>query len=206
MLQKLIYPEKLQKSALNQGLKSIKLLKMIKNVKLQIIYCIIYAAIFYMIFIPLACYCYEPVQSVTITKEDIINAKPTPERVSFSAKDLKMIEMMEKRHFPRTYPEFDDAERLKNLEWELLGKVWIYSDQKDRINKLKLASSNTMLSGVALPARISSKRNVKRMRNDEIQLRKRDNVGLIDGFLRLINPELYEQYRHHADRQFELEY
>ena len=179
---------------------------MIKNIKFQIIYCIIYAAIFYTIFIPLACYCYEPVQSVTITKEDIINAKPTPEKVAFSAKDLKMIEMMEKRHFPRTYPEFEDSERLKNLEWELLGKVWIYTSQNERIKRLKLASSNTMLSGVALPARISSKRNVKRMRNDEIQLRKRDNVGLIDGFLRLLNPELYEQYRNNAQRQFEYEY
>lgn len=175
---------------------------MIKNIKYQIIYCIIYAVIFYSIFIPLACYCYEPVQSVTITKEDIINAKPTEEKVSFSPKDLKMIEMMEKRHFPRTYPEFEDSERLRNLEWELLGRIWVYTPQEDRIKRLKLASSNTMLSGVALPARISSKRNVKRMRNDNITLRKRDNVGLIDGFLRLINPSLYEQYRNHSDRQF----
>ena len=179
---------------------------MIKNIKFQIIYCIIYAAIFYTIFIPLACYCYEPVQSVTITKEDIMTAKPTPEKVAFSHKDLKVIEMMEKRHFPRTYPEFEDSERLKNLEWELLGRIWIYTSQEDRIRRLKLASSNTMLSGVALPAQISSKRIVKRMRNDNIQLRQRDNVGLIDGFLRLINPELYEQYRLRADRQFEYEY
>jgi len=179
---------------------------MIKNIKYQIIYCVIYALIFYSVFIPLACYCYEPVQSVTITKEDIINAKPTPEKVAFSPKELKTVEMMEKRHFPRTYPEFQDSERLKNLEWELLGRIWIYTPQEDRIKRLKLASSNTMLSGVALPARISSKRNVKRMYNDEIQLRKRDNVGLIDGFLRLINPELYEQYRKRADRQFEYEY
>lgn len=175
---------------------------MIKNIKYQIIYCIIYAGIFYSIFIPLACYCYEPVQSVTITKEDIINAKPTEEKVCFSGKDLKVIEMMEKRHFPRTYPEFNDSERLRNLEWELLGRIWVYTSQEDRIKRLKLASTNTMLSGVALPARISSKRNVKRMRNDDITLRKRDNVGLIDGFLRLINPSLYEQYRNHSDRQF----
>ena len=179
---------------------------MIKNIKFQIIYCIIYALIFYVIFIPLACYCYEPVQSVTITKEDIMNAKPTPQNVAFSPKDLKTIEMLEKRHFPRTYPEIEDFERLKNLEWELLGRVWIYTDQRDRINRLKLASSNTLLSGVSLPPRISSKRNVKRMRNDSIQLRKRDNVGLIDGFLRLINPELYELYRDKAERQFESEY
>ena len=33
------------------------------------------------------------------------------------------------------------------------------------------------------------------MRNDDLQLRKRDDVGLIDGFLRLLNPDLYEKYR-----------
>ncbi|MBQ8475552.1 hypothetical protein IJ531_00660, partial [bacterium] len=145
----------------------------------------------------------EPVQTVTITKEDILNARPTPSAVQFSKKDLHYIEMMEKRHFPRTYPEFSDYERIKNLEYELLGRCWEFSPQKERIQRLKIASSNTMLIGTALPAQFSSSRNVKRMRND-MQLRKRDdNVGLIDGFLRLLNPDLYEQYRRSADKLFE---
>ena len=74
--------------------------------------------------------------------------------------------------------------------------------QKERIEKLKLASSNTMLIGTALPASISSKRNAKKLRNNEIQLRQRDNVGLIDGFLRLLSPEKYEIYRQNADRLY----
>ena len=173
---------------------------MIKHIKFQILYCIVFSIIFYSMFIPLACWCYEPVQTVIITKEDIQNAKPrSPYPVSFSKKDLHIIEVMEKRHFPRTYPEFDDAMRLKNLEYELLGRIWEYTPQEDRIKKLKIASSNTMLIGTALPPSISSKINVKRMRNDSIQLRKRDNVGLIDGFLRLINPEKYEEYRKYSD-------
>ena len=179
------------------------MIKFIKIVKHQIIYSIIFTVIFYLLMIPLACYCYEPVQTVTITKEDILNAKPTPSEVQFSRKDLHYIEMMEKRHFPRTYPEFSDAQRLKNLEYELLGRCWEFSPQKTRIDKLKIASSNTMLIGTALPPSIGSERNIKRMRNDNIQLRKRDNVGLIDGFLRLMNPDLYEKYRESADRLFE---
>ena len=175
---------------------------MIKNIKFQFIYCIVFAVIFYTIFIPLACYCYEPVQTVTITKEDILNAKPTPQKVCFSPKDLHAIEVMEKRHFPRTYPEIEDAERLKNLEWELLGKPWLFTSQEERIKTLKIASSNVMLQGTALPASIGSKRNAKRMRNDSIQMRQRDSVGLIDGFLRLVNPELYKQYRKYSDRTF----
>ena len=172
---------------------------MIKRIRFNILYCIIYATIFYSIFIPLACYCSET-QTIIITKEDIMNAKPrSPYQVNFSQKDLKAIEIMERRHFPRTYPEFSDSERLKNLEYELLGRVWEYTAQDERIRKLKLASSNTALIGTALPPSISSKRNAKRMRNTEIQLRDRDNVGLIDGFLRLMSPEKYEMYRKSAD-------
>ncbi len=180
------------------------MLKFIKIIKFQIIYCIFFSVILYSLVIPLACYCYEPVQTVIITKQDILDAKPTPSEVHFSKKELHYIEIMEKRHFPRTYPELSDYERLKNLEYELLGKCWIFSPQKSRIDKLKIASSNTMLIGTALPPSISTSRIVKRMRNDNVQLRKRDdNVGLIDGFLRLLSPDLYEKYRESADRLFE---
>ncbi len=180
--------------------------KLSRNITLQIEYCTFFSIFYYIIFMPLNCYCSEPAKTITITKEAIQNATPTKAPVELSQKDLRMIEMLEKRHFPRSYPEFDDAQRLKNLEFELLGRVWEYTSAQDRIRRLKLASSNTMLAGVALPASISSKRNVKRMRNDSIQLRKRDDVGLIDGFLRLISPEKYEYYRKYSDRMFEYEY
>ncbi len=159
--------------------------------------------IFYSIFIPLASYCYEATQSITITKEDILNAKPnSPYPVEFDKKDLKAIEIMEKRHFPRTYPEFSDNQRLKNLEFELMGRVWEFSPQKDRIKRLKLASSNAMLTGAALPGAISTKRNAKRMTNNSVPMRKKDNVGLIDGFLRLMSPDKYEQYRQYSDNLY----
>lgn len=178
--------------------------KIMKNMKFQIIYCIIFAIIFYSVFLPLSCYCYEPVKTITITKEDILNAKPTPYPVEFNSKDLHIIEVMERRHFPKTYPELSDSERLKNLEYELLGRIWEYTPTQDRIKRLKIASSNTMIIGTALPASISTKRNVKRMRNDSIQLRQRDDVGLIDGFLRLLSPEKYEQYRRYSDKMFNM--
>ncbi len=182
----------------------------IQHIKFQILFCIVYSIILYSLFIPLACWCYEPVQTVTITKEDIMNAKPSsPYKVQFSEKERHIIEVMEKRHFPRTYPEFDDAMRLKNLEYELLGRIWEYTPKETRIKKLKIASSNTMLIGTALPPSISSRRNARRMRNDSIQLRERDNVGLIDGFLRLINPEKYEEYRKYSEelhKKYDQEY
>ena len=174
-----------------------------KNIKLQLFYSIALTIAFYSMLIPLASYCFEEVQTITITKEDIINSKPnSPYEVNFSQKDLKAIETMERRHFLKTYPEFSDRERLKNLEYELLGRIWEFSPQTDRIKTLKLASSNTMLIGTALPSSISSKRNAKRMRNDAIQLRQRENVGLIDGFLRLINPQVYDIYRQKSEELY----
>ena len=177
---------------------------MIKYPKLTFTFSVICLFICLLLLLFLHSYCCANVQKIVITKEDIKNAKPvSPFQVEFSKKDLKYVEMMEKRHFPRTYPEFSDKERLKNLEYELLGRIWEYTPQNDRIELLKLASSNVMLQGVALPASISSRRNAKRMRNDTIQLRQRDNVGLIDGFLRLISPEKYEYYRQYSDNMFE---
>ena len=176
---------------------------MTKHIKFQIMYCIVYAILFYSLFLPLACYCYEPVQTITITKEDIINARAnSPYPIDLSSKEKKAIEVMEKRHFPRTYPEFTDSQRVKNLEFELMGRTWEFSPQEERIRRLKLASSNTALAGTALPASISSRRNAKRMKNDMVQLRKRDDVGLIDGFLRLLSPEKYEQYRKYSDEMY----
>ena len=58
-----------------------------------------------------------------------------------------------------------------------------------------------MLVGVALPPSFSSKKMSKKIKTD-IQLRQRDNVGLIDGFLRLLSPEKYEIYRQNADRLY----
>ena len=176
---------------------------MIKYTKFNILYCVIFEVVFYSIFLPLCCYCSEQTQTITITKEDILNATPrSMYQVNFSSKDLKVIEIMERRHFPRTYPELSDKERLKNLEYELLGRIWEFTPQDERIKKLKLASSNTMLIGTSLPPSISSKRNAKKLRNTEIQLRQRDNVGLIDGFLKLFSPEKYELYRKNADRLY----
>lgn len=180
--------------------------KFIEKIKFEILYCLIYGIILYIIFIPLVCFCYEPVQTVIITKEDIMNAKPTPAPVKFNKKQLEDIEALERRHFPRTYPEFSDFQRLRNLEFELLGRVWEFSNQSDRIRTLKLASTNVLLSGVSLPASISSKQNAKRMHNDSIQVRKKNDVGLIDGFLRLLNPDLFEQVRKTEDKMFGYEY
>jgi len=111
--------------------------------------------------------------------------------------------MLEKRHFQKTYDDMKDEERLLQLEYELLGKVWKYTPKEKRIKTLEIASSNIMLQGTSLPPLISSERNARRMANDSVQYRKKDDVGLIDGFLRLISPEKYEVLRKYSKRRYE---
>lgn len=176
---------------------------MTKIIKIQLIYFICYAMIFYSIFVPLAVYCAQDSNVIYITNDDIAKAKAiSPFSVHFLPDDLKAVEIMEKRHFMRVFREFSDKERLKNLEYELFGRIWEFTPQAERIKKLKLASSNVALAGTSLPYSISSKRNVKRMMNSELQLRKKDDVGLLDGFLRLMSPENYEIYRKYSDDMF----
>ncbi len=176
----------------------------ISPTKKEFFLCIFLNALFYLVFCPLFCFCYEPTKTIIITKEDIKNAKPiSPFDVNFSPKELKNIKMMEKRHFNKTYEDLKDEERLMQLEYELLGKTWKYTQKEKRIKTLLIASTNIMLQGTSLPPSIGSERNAKRMANDSIDYRKKEDVGLIDGFLRLLSPEKYEVYRAHSKRRYE---
>lgn len=175
-----------------------------KSISGHFLFGISYCIIFCFAVLPLNSFCYEPVKTIVITKEDIKNATPkSPYVVNFSPKELKSVRMMEKRHFSKTYEDLDDSTRLDQLEDELLTKIWRYTPKEARIKRLELASTNRMLIGTSLPASMSSKRTVKRMRNTNIDLKQKDDVGLIDGFLRLISPEKYEFIKEHSRRNFE---
>lgn len=172
--------------------------------KKEFIISVVFCFIFYIFFPPLACFCYEPVQTVVITKEDIKNACPvSPYQVKFNSKDLKSIKMLEKRHFNKTYDDMKDCDRLSQLEYELLDRTWRFIPQKERIKKLEIVSSNVMLEGMALPVNLSHNRTIKRLRNNQIPRKEKDNVGLIDGFLRLVSPEKYEIYKQSSKHFFE---
>ena len=140
---------------------------------------------------------------VTITKQDIINAKPKEPEVVFTPKIKKEIEIMEKRHFHNKVINEADSYRIARLESELMGRVWSYSPIETRMRRLKLASQRTMLAGTSLPNNLARMYSPKRIRNDSIELREREQVGIIDGLLRVYAPDFYEKLRFRNDRNFE---
>lgn len=134
-----------------------------------------------------------------------MSAIPTSLDVNFSKKQLKEIVAMEKRHFSSAN-KFDSSKyRIAKLEEHLLGRTWEFLPVEERMRKLKLASQRKMLSGTSIP--LSLRRagfSPKRIANDSTLIYDdSDNVGLIDGFLRLINPDAFGAYSLRKKRMYE---
>ena len=110
---------------------------------------------------------------------------------------------MEKRHFHNKVTNETDSYRIARLERELMGKVWAYTPLETRMRRLKIASQRTVLAGTSLPNNLARVYTPKRIRNDSIELAQQDQVGIIDGLLRLYAPEFYQKLRYRNDRHFE---
>ena len=130
-----------------------------------------------------------------ITEEDIKNAIPTPAPVHFDKRTEHEIRVMEKRHFEKTNDDESEKYRVAKLEEHLLGRTWEFSPLPNRMRTLKLASQRKMLSGTSLPVGIRRYASPARISNDSTPVYDNDdNVGLIDGLLKLIAPDAYYQW------------
>ncbi len=139
-----------------------------------------------------------------ITKEDIQNAIATPHSVNFDKKTEHEIRVMEKRHFEKIDDYNEDKYRIAKLEEYLLGRTWEFSPTKDRMNRLKLASQRKMLSGTSLPVGIRRYVSPARIANDSTPVYdNEDNVGLLDGFLKLCAPDIYYTWSARKKRMYE---
>lgn len=140
-----------------------------------------------------------------ISAEDILNAVPRTPEVKFTRKTLKEINIMERRHFSKINNYDSNKHRLAKLEEYLLGRTWEFLPIELRMQKLKLASQRKVLAGTALPASFRKFGfTPKRIANDSTpKIDHGDDVGLIDGFLRLKAPEAYETYTKHKDKMYE---
>ena len=165
---------------------------------------------FFVINAPLAYICSasddekSPYQAeVVITKEMINEAYAKPLDVVFTPKIEKEVEIMEKRHFKNKATNESDSYRIARLESELMGKTWECTALETRMRRLKLASQRVTLAGTSLPNNLSRIYTQKRIRNDSIELREQERVGIIDGLLRVYAPDFYEKLRFRNDRNFE---
>ena len=143
----------------------------------------------------------NPQPDFIITKEDIENAIPTPNNFVLEGKIKHEVEVMEKRHFEKIC-DFDSPKyRVAKLEQYLLGRTWEFSPISDRMNRLKLASQRKMLSGMSLPVGLRQHFSPSRIANDSTPIYEDDNnVGIIDGLLKLYAPDSYNVWSRRKKR------
>ncbi len=118
-------------------------------------------------------------------------------------KTLRAIKIMEDRHFNSKRDSEDILYRIEALEDYLFGETHQDYTFHRRVERLKLASQQKMLQGVSIPAGIGISR--KKMKNNKITIKENDNVGIIDGLMKLYAPDAYEFYKRKNERHLEYE-
>ena len=114
--------------------------------------------------------------------------------IKFDEQTLKAIKVMEGRLFCNEVEYESDSYRVERLERELLKKTYENDDLQTRIKRLQVASQKRTLSGTAVPAGWGKRFSANRINNDLIPDND-DDVGIIDGLLRVYNPDMYKKIR-----------
>ncbi len=125
------------------------------------------------------------------------------ENLNYTKKMLRDVKTMENRHFGKKFEDVDFDVRLARLEIELMGREFSDLPLDIRMDKVKLASQKRMLSGTSIPPQLRKYYSVKQMNNNNVEIVNNNDVGLIDGFLRLFAPDFFDYYRASRDRYFE---
>ena len=98
-------------------------------------------------------------------------------------------EAMEKRVYNQTFDDKPTLDRIEQLEADLYGDIQKGS-AIGRLNNLKTASMRHAIRGTSIPPSMMKNYKTKYLNNDDGY---HDDVGLIDGFVRLWFPDFYAQ-------------
>lgn len=118
-------------------------------------------------------------------------------------KMLREIKIMENRHFGHNNFEFKEYARLNMLEEELFGVNFEGVPIEKRMKRLKIASQKRMTQGASIPHSIGIP--AKRIQNDRIQIVEKNDVGIIDGLMKLYAPDAYEIWKRKKEVQMQYE-
>ncbi len=120
-------------------------------------------------------------------------------KIELDSKSLKDIETMERRHYRTPVGDADTTEyRLNRLETTIFGQTFEDMDTKERMRRLRIGSQKMFMTGAAMPIKMNSKKI--NAGDDQIQVVERDNVGIIDGLLKMYAPEMFEKIKDKNDR------
>ncbi len=110
--------------------------------------------------------------------------------VNLAPNQFKALETMEKRLYNRTYDDKVTIDRIEQLEFDLYGSIQKGSPIT-RLNNLKVESMHHSIRGTSIPPSMMRNYQNKYIQNENYEYH--DDVGLIDGFIRLWFPDFYAQ-------------
>ncbi len=147
-----------------------------------------------LIIIPYFCFAFE-----------IENTADNPRLVNITKQQLKALSTIEKRIYEKSYQGENTIDRLERLELELFHAVQ-KGTPTQRINTLKLESARAAIRGTAMTPMMMDTFNSKYINPRGEGIAYHDDVGLIDGLIRVWWPDFYAQideYRRYRHANFQ---
>lgn len=136
---------------------------------------------------------------------EIENTADNPRLVNISEKQLKELSTIEERIYDNSFPFENTIDRLERLELDLFRAVQ-RGTPTQRINTLKLESTRIALRGTAMTPMMMDTFNTRYINpRGEINSYSTEDIGLIDGLIRLWWPDFYAQvveYRKYKEATF----
>lgn len=142
------------------------------------------------IFYPIFCTVISIIIFSCFAEAQVENTYYNGRLVNLAPQQFKVLETMEKRLYGRVYDDKVTIDRIEQLEFDLYGNVQKGS-AITRLNNLKTESMHQALRGTSIPP--SMMRNYQKKYLQDENTGYHDDVGLIDGFIRLWFPEFYAQ-------------
>ena len=151
------------------------------------------------VFILLLYFCSFPAFSL-----EIENTADNPRLVNLCPEHLRSLKMMEKRLYSNSFEFENNIDRIERLELDLFNEIKVGTPTQ-RIESLKLASTAQALRGTAMTPMMQSTFNTRYINPRGADVPYHEDVGIIDGLIRVWWPDLYAQlneYRRYKEANF----
>ncbi len=131
------------------------------------------------------------------------NTADNPRLVNLTAEQYRTLDTIEKRIYNNSFTWENTIDRLERLELDLFHGIREGSPTQ-RINTLRLESMRASIRGTAMTPMMQDTFNTKYL-NPRTEGDYYDDVGLIDGLIRVWWPDFYaklSQYRRYKEANF----
>lgn len=141
----------------------------------------------------LFCVFYFILSTAPIFSFEIENTADNPRLVNITEQQHRELSTIEKRIYENSFPYENTIDRIERLELDLFKAVQ-RGTPTQRINTLKLESTKIAIRGTAMTPMMMSTFNTKYINpRDEINSYSTEDVGIIDGLIRVWWPDFYAQ-------------